>query len=215
MNCFTVRLFVNLLLVWTCFNQIYSSEQADDEINRIEEENDEENEFNTIITDLRLIFNGNSVEGRPGAHSTNCTFIGWLRHKYFDLEDVLWSEIDYHSHKDEDVDLVQMVHFSHFIFFNGDFRENVVHLNRFNGYDKVYNNSVRTVNRFVDLAKSTYLNNPELIKDELRTLSIVQDQFELKKTLDIIFELITSNRKYFQSVSCYTSLRHFKSLSST
>lgn len=97
------------------------------------------------------------------------------------MEYLLWSEIDYHLNRNDDNDLFEMIRISNAIFLNGNFGENSIDFNLFDGYDEILFDNIAAINRSVHVAKETYLNKQELLKNELNTILIVQDQFDLKK----------------------------------
>lgn len=163
---------------------------------------DAEKDLSDTLHELELGFAGqnrhNTFDGPP----IGITFISWLKWQYIKMEQFIWSEIDYHS-KDNGsaVDLLEMIRICHAIFLNGNFRENSIDLNLFDAYDEIVFDSISSVNRSVRIAQDTYLNNHEMLKNELNTILIVQDQFELKKLLDNIYEYITSTDRFLRSVS--------------
>lgn len=163
---------------------------------------DAEKDLSDTLHELELVFAGQSEHSMSDESPIGITFINWLERQYIKMERLLWSEIDYHSKdNNSDVDLLEMIRICHAIFLNGNFRENSIDLNLFDAYDEILFDSIVSVNRSVRIARDTYLNNQETLKNELNTILIVQDQFELKKWLDNIYEYITSTDRFLRSVS--------------
>lgn len=74
------------------------------------------------------------------------------------------------------------------------FRKNAIELNLFYVYDEIVFECNSTINRSEGAAKQTHLNNQEMLKNELSTILIAQDQFDLRKSLDNIYKYITSTQ---------------------
>lgn len=167
---------------------------------------DMEQDLSKSLHELELAFAIHFEEDAFDASETGLTFINWLKRQYLKLEQQLWTEIEYHSkeniaNSDTQNGLLDMIRISHLVFFNGNFRENAIELNLFDSYDEILFDCISTINRSVAISKETYLNHEELLQNELDTIVIVQDQFGLKKTLDDLYEFISSNYEYLKSVS--------------
>lgn len=184
---------------WT----VYSSTEEEEVV-------DVEKDLSETLLEFELAFGMQIEYNTSDTSSDGLTFINWLKRQYLKLEQQLWSEIEYHSKKsttstmnDIKSDLLEMLRISHLVFFNGNFRENAIDLNLFDDHDEILFDCITAINRSVQLSKETFLNSPEMLRNELNTISIVQDQLELKKTLDNIYKFISSNHVYMRSVSLF------------
>lgn len=167
-------------------------------------------DLSKTLLEFELAFGMQIEYNTSDTSNDGLTFVNWLKRQYLKLEQQLWSEIEYHSKEstastmnDAKSDLLEMLRISHLVFFNGNFRENAIDLNLFDAHDEILFDCITAINRSVQLSKETYLNRPEMLQNELNTISIVQDQLELQKTLDNIYKFISSNHVYMRSVSLF------------
>lgn len=213
---FYVQGFICFAVILTCFDygvnsttiasieNMYSTTEYIKISSNSEEIVDAANDLYDILYDLELILDGKSINDTD-VSPNGLTFINQLKQQYINIEQLLWSIIDNHLNEEiEEIDLLELVRMSHAIFFSGNFRENVIDLNLFNAYDEILYESILTINQSLRTAQKTYLNDLEILddlKNELKIMLIVQDQLILKKTLDNIYEYISSNGDYMRSVS--------------
>lgn len=185
----------------TYIENAYTSTEYID-LNQSSEEIDTANKLYDNLYDLELVFDNEAINQTLNVSPFGFTLINQLKQQYINIEQLLWYVIDNRLNAEiEEINLLQMVHMSHAIFFNGNFRENGIDLNLFNPYDEILYESIMAINQSLCTAHKTYLNDPDTLDDELNIMLIVQDQLLLRKTLDNIYEYISSNGDYMRSVS--------------
>lgn len=184
---------------------VYSIESSEETI-------EADSDLCNIIDDLKLVFDEKAINDRFNCTPNGFTFINQLQQQYIKTEKFIWSVIEVHlNSSDHVVDLLELIRISHDTLFDGNFRENAIHLNLFDAYDEILYGNILVVNQSIQRSQKTYLNNPEILNDrenELPIMLVVQDQLDLRKTLDDIYAYISSNKDYIQSVSSYFMLSH-------
>lgn len=207
MNWILCFLYFYLASVSMCYCCDNFHDEINNEINSVQIVNDAHDELYATVYELQLFLSEQNYKQNISMSSRNnaSTYINWLQCQYIKMADLLWSEIEYHLNDgtidSEKFDLLEMIRVSHGIFLTGNFHENAIDLNLLNPYDQILFDCIFKINSTVDIAKQTYLTNEHLLQNELKVLLLVQDHFELKKILDDIYELFTTNVKYFEEVS--------------
>lgn len=200
MNRISRALYFYLSIVCLCYCYNISDE---DKYNENKIVNDAHCKLYGAVHELQLFLSEQNIV----IHSENIagTYINWLQWQYIKMADLLWREIEYYlilnDHTIEKSDLLELIRISHAVLLNGNFRENSIDLNLFDPYDEILFDCILKVNSLIDIAKQTFLIDENLMENELSILSVVQDHFELKKILDDIHGLFTTNVKYFEEVS--------------
>lgn len=186
----------------------YLSNKYTEACRHSDEPSDATNDLYCALYDLKLIFGEETVNDTSDVCSMGIPFINQLKQQYINIEQLLWSIIIQSNHSNEwhsnQSDLLELIRVCHGTFLNGNFRENAIDLNLFNAHDEILYESISTINQSLRTAQKTYLNDPAKLNDpknELNIMLIVQDQLILRKTLDNIFEYISSNEDYVRSVS--------------
>lgn len=221
MIIFNVYGFICFVVISTCFDygvnlttiasieNTYSSTEYT-ELYSNSESIEAANDLYDSLYNLELIFDEEAINDTLNVSPNGFTFINQLQQQYINIEQQLWSIISNHLNAEiEEIDLLELVRMIHALFFNGNFHENVIDLNLFDAHDEILYESISTINQSLCTAQKTYLNDPDILDDpnnELKIMLIVQDHLMLKKTLDNIYEYISSNGDYIRSVSLFYSM---------
>lgn len=171
-------------------------------------------DFFNRLYNLKFTFDGKLTSDIWTQSANGVTFINQLRQQYIKLEQHVWTLIGLQLNANNcRIDLFELVRVSNSWLLNGNFRENAIDLNLFDAHDEILFDCIRTVNRSVQRAQQTYLNDRKLLSDpenELDIMYIVQDHLDLRHTLDDIYKYISSNENYFRSVSRLYACRFTK-----
>lgn len=190
--------YLSIVSMCYCYN-IYDEEIYNE--NKIV--NDTHCKLHGTVHELQLFLSEKNIA--IDSQNNAGTYINWLQSQYIKMADRLWMEIEYYlilnDHTIEKSDLLELIRDSYAILLNGHFRENSIDLNLFDPYDEILFDCILKVNSLINVAKQTFLIDENLMENELSILSVVQDHFELKKILDDIYGLFTTNVKYFEEVS--------------